>query len=318
MVLIGRQLGLTQYNNMALSVKAGTYTGNGSDPQTISGVGFQPKVVIVFATSGGADQQAACFKTTDMATGASGLTSNMGENGQQTLGLIDSFNSDGFTVRERKNTNAVVYQYLALGGTDCVTGTYTGNATDNRSISGIGFRPKWLVIQGGTNHSHHKSTATGNATDSAQLLTAVADGSNTIQALEADGFQVGSAAAANQDAVVFYYFAIQEANVTSGTYTGNATDDRSITGVGFDPVAVIVKQTSSQQGRGYSGNTGDSSNFMRSAAPAANGIQSLIADGFTIGTDATVNANTATYFWVAFGETPLSLTANPELRLAFI
>lgn len=294
---------------MALNVKVGSYTGNGSDPQTISGVGFLPKVVIVWATLGAGDQWGACYKTTDMTTGATGRTSAAGENGFFETGLIDSFTSDGFLVRAQRNTNGTVYYYLALGGTDVVTGTYTGNGSDNRSITGIGFKPAWVVTQGGSSHSFHKSTATGDSTDSAQYFSTLANTSNLIQALESDGFQVGNAAGgANVNATVYYYFAVAPvANIASGTYTGNGSDNRNITGIGFNPTAVIVKQSSTAQARSYSGNSGDSSNFSRAnSAPAANGIQSLITDGFQVGTDSTVNTNTSTYYWVAFGAAPAS------------
>lgn len=302
---------------MALLVKTGTYTGDGSDPKTISGVGFTPKVVMIFATSGTGDASAACFKTTEMSTGVSGQTANMGENGQQTDGLIDSFTSDGFLVRGQKNLNTVAYYYIALGGSDCVTGTYTGNGADNRSITGIGFLPKWLVIQGGGNFAEHKSTATGNTTDTSQSFSVMGDSSNLIQALEADGFQIGVMNAGgrgvNVNGVTYYYFALTGTNVTSGTYTGNGSDNRGITGVGFDPIGAIVKQSSTQQAVSRSGQVGDLSSLMRAnTAPIVNAIQSLITDGFQIGTNATVNNNGSTYFWVAFGPhaTPPADTSN--------
>lgn len=296
---------------MSLLVKAGTYTGNGSTTQTISGVGFQPKVVMIFGTDGSSDDNAGIFKTPEMTTGATGMISMLGENGQLTLGLIDSITSDGFIVRgttNGKNVNGRAYYYLALGGTNCVTGTYTGNGNDDRNITGLGIDPDWVVVQGGTNHTFQKSTATGKTTDISQLFTSIADLTGRIQQLITDGFQVGNSTgvntAVNTNAVTFYYFAITGSNFKSGTYSGNSTDNRDITGVGFTPVAAIVKQTSTQQGRAYSGNTGDSSSFMRAnAAPAANGIQGLISDGFQVGTDATVNSSGSDYVYLAFSDT---------------
>ena len=303
---------------MALSVKAGTYTGDGATTKAITGIGFLPKVVIVSATLGTGDASATCFKTTDMSTGATGRTSNMGENGNQTTGEIDSLDADGFTVRDQKNINTRVYYYIAFAGTSCVAGTYAGDGTDNRAITGVGFRPKWMVTQGGTGHSFHKSTATGNTTDSAQYTTVLADVANTIQSLDADGFTLGNLAGGpNAAATTHYYFCLDGANVTSGTYAGNATDNRAVTGVGFTPISVLVKDTAlTNQATLRTGESGDLSSKVRAnTAPLANAIQSLDADGFTIGTDGTVNTNLSNYYWVAFGATPAAAAGGSTLSM---
>jgi hypothetical protein len=286
---------------MALLVKTGTYTGDGSDPQTITGVGFTPKVVMIMGTTGVGSSYSFQFKTTEMATGSSGVTAQTAAVAPLTEGLIDSFTSDGFLVRGAKNINTRAYYYIALAGDECVTGTYTGNATDNRDVS-IGMFPKWVMLKGNLGITH-KSTATGNTTDISQLLGFNADVSNFIQNLNSDGFQIGNNNAVNASGVTFYYFAIKGDNVTSGTYTGNATDNRDITGVGFDPIAVFIKSaTNAGQAVFRTAESGDlTSRTAANNAPIANAVQSYITDGFQIGTDATVNSNTVDYFWVAFG-----------------
>jgi hypothetical protein len=89
--------------------------------------------------------------------------------------------------------------------------------------------------------------------------------------------------------------------MASGTYTGNATDNRAIT-VGFQPDFVMVKDTNNGEGVARSSSmAGDVSKPMGSlAAFAADNIQSLDANGFTVGLDNRVNRNTRTYYWVAF------------------
>jgi hypothetical protein len=91
--------------------------------------------------------------------------------------------------------------------------------------------------------------------------------------------------------------------VKSGTYVGTGTDNRSIF-VGFQPDVVFavrepgsfdcVVRTSTM--------TGDRTKDLSTAGLAlfVNGIQSLDSTGFTVGTDPRVNANGATYYWVAF------------------
>jgi hypothetical protein len=89
--------------------------------------------------------------------------------------------------------------------------------------------------------------------------------------------------------------------MASGTYTGNATDNRAIT-VGFQPDFVIVKDTNATEGVARNSSmAGDVSKPMGSlTAFVANNIQSLDANGFTVGLDNRVNRNGRTYHWVAF------------------
>lgn len=307
---------------MALSFKSGTYTGDGGTTKAITGVGFLPKVVIIFATLGTGDAAACLWKTSDMTTGATGGTANFGENGLLTTGQIDSLDSDGFTVRDQKNLNTTVYYYIALAGTDTVTGTYTGNATDNRAITGVGFQPEWMSIGGSsTYHSQHKSIATGASTDISQYGTSLANISNAIQSLDSDGFTIGTANEVNANLLTYYWFAIkQSTSIKSGTYTGNGSDNRDIAGVGFTPEAVLVKHagTSPMTGR-VTAHSGDLSSFVRAnTAPAADNIQSFGSDGFQIGTDTRVNTNTESYYYVAIKTQSTLSIATPSGSLALM
>lgn len=96
------------------------------------------------------------------------------------------------------------------------------------------------------------------------------------------------------------------AQVTSGSYVGNGLVGRTIGGLGFPPVAVIVKgdlaepaiiRLSTMPGQ-TSKSLADNDAFITT------GIRSLTADGFTIGTDPAVNSILTSYEWVAFGAVP--------------
>jgi hypothetical protein len=89
--------------------------------------------------------------------------------------------------------------------------------------------------------------------------------------------------------------------VAVGTYSGNATDDRGITGVGFQPVAMFIKSATTYEPVWRWATTGDLSGFMNANAPQANLIQSLDSDGFTIGDNVQVNANGVTHYYVCWG-----------------
>jgi len=89
--------------------------------------------------------------------------------------------------------------------------------------------------------------------------------------------------------------------MASGTYTGDASDNRAIA-VGFQPDFVMVKDAGNSEGAARSSSMiGDITKPMGSlTAFQADGIQSLDANGFTIGTDNRVNRNNRTIYWVAF------------------
>jgi hypothetical protein len=90
--------------------------------------------------------------------------------------------------------------------------------------------------------------------------------------------------------------------MASGTYTGNGADNRAITGVGFQPDFVIVKDTGNGEGAARSSSmAGDLTKPMGTlTALQADNIQSLDADGFTLGTNNRVNRNGRTFYWTAF------------------
>ena len=66
---------------------------------------------------------------------------------------------------------------------------------------------------------------------------------NRITSLNADGFSVGSDNTANKNGTIFYYVAFNDVSgiVDANSYTGNGTDNRNITGVGFQPEYVMVR-----------------------------------------------------------------------------
>ena len=80
---------------------------------------------------------------------------------------------------------------------------YTGNASDDRSISGVGFQPDllWLKRRNGVG-SHRLVDSIRGAT---KTLVSNGNGAenteaDVIQAFESDGFQIGSDSASNADA----------------------------------------------------------------------------------------------------------------------
>jgi hypothetical protein len=164
---------------MALSVKKGTWTGNNTTSQGITGVGFQPKALIVWGSSsgatdvitanaeigigmgtrrGGSTQQlsVAHFYADNVATSDSGaasraalLTSMSNASTVDNQVFLSSFDSDGFSVTYSVGTTDI-FHYLAIGGADLtdanvIEGTMpTSGATFD--VTGFGFQPDALFV----------------------------------------------------------------------------------------------------------------------------------------------------------------------------
>jgi hypothetical protein len=281
-------------------LEVGTYAGNGSNPRTISGLGFSPDFLIVL--SAGADETV--WRST-----ADTESFNFGTSAGSTA-WITGLGAADFTVTNdsRVNSNGATYYYVAWNEVAGVmdVGSYTGDGIDNRSITGVGFQPEYVLIkQDGTNEAVHHPASVGATVDDTLFFLGLASIADRIQQLTPDGFQVGTALDVNESGIGYRYVAwrrvAKQTEVLSGTYTGNGTDNRSITGLGFSPDLVIIKGDTTQNVvlRSYS-LIGDLSKDLIDGTMAANRIQSLDAEGFTIGTDARVNSNGVDYHWIAW------------------
>ena len=139
--------------------------------------------------------------------------------------LIQALQADGFQVGTdaRVNTNGTVYYYVAwneiAGKMD--VGSYSGNATDNRSITGVGFLPQYVIVRpGNANSTVHHSAAMGASTDTSGRFWAAGNLANSIQALEANGFQVGLDATVNTSGTTYHYMAWSQPTLTAVRMAG--------------------------------------------------------------------------------------------------
>src|SRR5262249_15646035 len=127
--------------------------------------------------------------------------------------------------------------------------------------------------------------------------------SNAIQALQADGVQIGSDPRVNASRTAYLYVAWKTggASVRVGSYAANDADNRSIAGIGFRPGSLIPKATTNELGLHRPASlAADATLSFGAAANVTNAIQRLDADGFQVGTAPSVNSPKATYFWIAF------------------
>jgi hypothetical protein len=264
---------------------SGIYTGNGTNNRAITGLPFQPNVVVIKDTT---TDVAVCRSSTMGGDATKDLTSKS----SLLTNRIKSLDATGFTLGTDAtvNTNGNTYHWIAFKAVDgeLKVGTYAGNGADDRSITGVGFQPDYVVLMSaGAQEPNQRSSAM--AGDVAFRFKANAGAANKIQALQADGFQVGSDVEANENGAAFHYVAWKAAagKMQVGSYSGNGSDDRNITGVGFQPEYVVIKADTATTGSHKPASTGASTDTaldFLGAAAYSNGIQALQADGFQVGT----------------------------------
>lgn len=287
-----------------MQLYVGNYAGNGTDNRSITGVGFQPHLVIVMAR----EARSNVAKNADMSGDG---TVFIGHDGTETTDAIQAFETDGFQVGTFTDVNqsGLTYDFIAVrdnSAGDFAYGVYTGNGTDDRNVvTGLSFQPDLVVVKrrNGSDRAviRHKDQ-TG---DNTLPVIESSSQSNLIQAFNSDGFQVGSDNRVNGNTFTYMWFAFKEASgiVKISSYTGNGTDDRNITGVGFDPEIVWHKDNNGTDGHFLSASAGMSVNqtkpFSGFGWPLADNIQDLITDGFQVGTDR-VNTSSSTNFYVCF------------------
>ena len=290
-----------------IRVASGSYSGNNTDSRAITGVGFQPDVVIVKSddNSGVSEIRTSTMTgdNTKPMTGTTALTAN----------LIQSLDANGFTIggggasANPVNKNGSAFHWVAMKSYTghMALGSYTGNGT-SKSITGLGFSPEYAMVLPAAN-----TAAVQRMSAMTRTFTFGADtGSTTgITSLDSNGFSVGSSTSVNSNAATYHYIAwnqdVDEMKTTSYTGTGAS---HSITGVGFQPSFVMVHANDTTTGRAgamrSSGLSGTASQLFTATANESTGITALQSDGFQVGTSATVDNNGTTYDYVAFKDKP--------------
>jgi hypothetical protein len=125
---------------------------------------------------------------------------------------------------------------------------------------------------------------------------------DTIQQLNATGFQIGKDFSVNKnsdryDWIAFKTYANQ---MKVGSYTGNGTS-QSVGSMGFSPDYVMLLSAGADAAVQSSRTMGTTFRFDETAA-AASGVTSLDSNGFSVGNSTQANVNGRTYYYVAWNE----------------
>jgi hypothetical protein len=188
----------------AQAMRVGSYSGNGTS-QSFTGFGFSPELVIVFGNNAQrpvlrANGMSRTFRL-DTATGS-------------TTG-VTAFGADGFSVGNSAEVNSfgVAYHYVAFNDVaDSIdVGSYTGNGSDNRDITTPAFQPEYLLLRADDNVTARPAgmKPSSLAGDSALGFLAFGAVSDRIQALQPNGFQLGTGTEVNASTVSYHYLAVR-------------------------------------------------------------------------------------------------------------
>ncbi len=185
------------------AMKVGTYTGNATG-QSITGLGFSPEVVILM---GNTNQRSVLHF-------AGGRTYRF-DTGTSIASGVSSMDADGFTVGTALETNAATVAYHYVAFTDVANSidvsSYAGDGTDYRNVTTPGFQPDYALIRADDNVTgrpavHRPASLAGDAT---LLFAGSANVTNRIQALQANGFQLGNSGDVNASGVTYYSLAVR-------------------------------------------------------------------------------------------------------------
>jgi len=283
-----------------MAMATSTYLGTGSDNLVITGLGFQPDVVIVKAD----DNYPAYMRT---ATLPNELSLSLVDQEFPAPKRIMVFTSDGFTVGNDPGVNSagIIYHFMAFRAApgEMDVGYYKGNGFDNHNVTGLGFDPDYVIVSSEDfTFPYQRSSVTSDGF----CMSFRSDGtfSNHIQRMIPDGFQVGSDWTVNQAGWRHHYVAWKAVpgQCAVDEYWGDGSDFRDIPGAGFEPEYVIVKTSGDQYGvhRPQSLGPGDTTLYFGWGGTFEDGIQALQPDGFQVGRNARVNEPFYHYYWMAF------------------
>lgn len=286
----------------------GSYTGNGGT-QTISGLSFRPDLVMV----NGEGSTYAVYRTDYMEGDATTYFANAVAD---FAGGITSITGSGFTIGANAtvNTNGTGYHWQAFGNAydssaqtgaaDFATGAYYGTGADNRDIQDLPFEPDLVVIKraGSSRATVRTSLYEG---DLSGYFSSTADAADLIQSFGTNGFQLGTNAVTNGSGSVYRWFAFKiGTNFNLGSYTGNGVSGTHIAAPFWSDLVWVNRASGTGSVQRPSTLGGVYTQGFMNTAMITEGVRSIDASGFTVGSNGAVNTNAAAYRYAVWRVPP--------------
>ncbi len=291
-------------------VVSGTYTGLSTGPannddRVISGLGFQPDVVMIKSTT--TDQTV--IRTSTMPAGDNSKQMVSPSTGFE-ANLIQSFTSDGFTIGTdgRVNRSGSTYYWTAFKAYagSMSLGTYSGSGS-SQAITGTGFQPDFvMMIPHNANSTAFRTSAMLN-NKSYYLDSGDSGFTSGLTSFDTNGFHV-SGYQVNSSGTTYHYIAWKAAagRMVVGSYVGNGANPRSISGLGLNPELMMIRaDTYANAVFRPAALTGDNTLTFNNSAVGSGKIKSLQIDptnnnDFQVGSDGSVNSNSVAYYYVGW------------------
>ncbi len=291
----------------------GTYIGDFNSPRAITGIGFQPDVVIVK----GDNNRSAIIRTSTMGPT---ISRELGGTAVYYTDGIASLDADGFSVGSGAvaNSGGVTYCWTAMRAAEGImdVGTYTGDGTDNHWVTVGLYQPDAVLIMGEDSWVpwfRHIDMPN----DASTPLIGGGLTSGGINGLYFGGFTVSGDVEVNSSGTPYHYISWQASPnlVTAESYLGDGQDNRELGGLDQAPSYVLIKSAANEHGQhrmdsvvGPDSPTFDPTDFQ------ADRIQALGTDGFQLGSHNTINENGETFYYVSFA----NAITNSDLAVSLV
>lgn len=319
---------VSQVKAAGFQMQTGYYIGDNTDNRQITGLGFQPDLVMIkdYTNAGNAGL---LVKTSSM---PGELTVTIAEtDAALSTNAIQSLDADGFTVGTNVdvNTQLMVYYWVAFGGSDCSSsgnfcvGSYVGNGS-SQNITSVGFQPDFVSVKRTSTSVGLLKTSAHSGTVSSSWANLADIASGGISSLNSNGFSVGNNASANAGSNNYYYFAFKNTPgaFDVGTYVGTGVDGNDINStddpdLNFQSDFVMVRSTAAtQMYMNFRESYGDISQATTDISGTTDIIQKLYpTGGFQVGTNSIVNAVGATYYYLVFGGAEQKLAGTEKFQM---
>ncbi len=290
----------------------GSYTGDANYGHAITGVGFQPDLVIIKDIAA----NFAMIRTSNMPAGAAKA---LADNASLSYDQILSLDADGFTLGNGAETNnsGHTYHWVAMraGTGSMILGQYVGNGYGSRNID-ISMDPQAVLIipADGEKPVFHTQDM---GYDESYPFDGGGEINRAIHYIIPYSFQIGDSYNVNRDGSIYYYVAWHSGNgiIDNGYYDGalfSELDDRDLINADTDHQYVIIQaDTSEPTVQRMASLSGDSSLLFLKQGVESNLIQDMWPIGIQVGSDPAVNTYPYTYYILSFGNS----TAQADLRI---
>lgn len=272
-----------------LQIESGSYTGTGSVGKTITTT-FAPKVLII---KGLTVAQNAVVYFNDLFGGADSAAF-LGASGSAP-GYITAYANKVYTLSDNAAVNqlSATYSWIAIAGTELETGSYAGNNSNPRTINTTIDPYLVLVIRNGDHTGMLFEDMGGTCVQLSGIEQA-----GGILSISSASFDVG--AVHNLTGTNYYWMAFTSNCVKAGSFTGDATNPRTITLSAPDSVEwVSISKVTTHFSVFKSRNMGDVDPYYVNFANANTYINTITNDGFEITNNTVVNATGITYRYFA-------------------